>query len=158
VRKRLLILARVVLALAVLAAVPLSLPTLPKTPLPIDYDRVRRGMTAEEVHDIMGWPDSTAYRWPATGLRTERYDYPRRPPFEGPILIVPPEAKESVYVFYAQGRVTKNRFVRREGREPAVREPTAGVHPGTARLVNAACVVERHERSRPAQSRLPFQS
>jgi hypothetical protein len=55
--KRLLVLAGVVpAAVAVSVAVLLLLPSRPKMPFRADFDRVRVGMTAKEVHAVMGQP------------------------------------------------------------------------------------------------------
>jgi hypothetical protein len=117
-RKRLLILDGVVLAVAVLAGVLLP-PGRPKTQLRAQYDRVRRGMTPEEVHAIMGEPNYYTHPWPP-GQVTEVFGDDQL--FVSIDLLIIPESKESVYILFTDGRVTRKTYQWEDRHEPTALE------------------------------------
>ena len=97
-RKQLLVLDGVVLAVALLAAVADLLLGTPRTPYRTSCDRVRWGMTPEEVHAHMGEPAVSC--WSSTGLRSEIYD-------GSDVALVSSGSAESAGVLFANGRVTR---------------------------------------------------
>jgi hypothetical protein len=104
-RKRLLILDGVVLAVALVAAAAvLLLANQPRTPLRAEYDRVRRGMTREEVRAIMGKPAATGYG-PNNVLRVEFFGY--CPFLPSSIHVRREDPSPTATVEFTDGRVTR---------------------------------------------------
>jgi hypothetical protein len=136
------IVARVVLAVAALAGVQLLFPGQPNTPLRVKYGRVREGMTAEEVHAIMGepgdrllclpservalqgreeWPCQAGDLLPRLPSEQEQWHvYPVLQPVPGgSLFFIDADSVERVYVDFEDGRVTGKRYWRGEYQEPS---------------------------------------
>src|SRR5262249_20224663 len=111
------------------------------TPFQIKYARVRPGMTVEEVHAILGKPNWASDTPPMHHgsiiverrvaadspevsnwvLWKEEYSDPTRDQV-GPASLVPPESRETAYVFFAHGRVTRKEYWPRDWDRPPVAE------------------------------------
>jgi hypothetical protein len=124
--KRMLVVLAVV-AVGLVAGSLLYWGSLPKTPFQAKYARVRRGMTVEEVHGILGGPNrdygveaifcELLTRKGIFANLCEEYGHPRDG-FTGPTLCYPPESQETAFVFFANGLVTHKRYVQGDWQEP----------------------------------------
>jgi hypothetical protein len=115
-KRRLAILDGVVLLVTVAVGLPVLQLSTPKTPLRQKYDRIRVGMTAEEVHAIMGRPDPMrSIDWPSHALHVYGDNagdlQVRSPPG------IPPRSREAAQVEFASGRVICKAYS--DGDEPS---------------------------------------
>jgi hypothetical protein len=106
-----------------LAGAPILLLRPQQTVFRAKYYLIRPGMTREQVHAIMGEPNTLI--WLMNPVPSEEYQeeygYPRYF-HRGPYLYLPTEEQETAYVRFASGQVIRKNYERGESHEPTMLE------------------------------------
>jgi hypothetical protein len=115
-RKRVLVLDGAVLIVAAVAGAAVLLwPGPQKTPFRAQFDRVRRGMTAEEVHEVVGRPNDNLPWPPGEDMKGFGFD---RMVSIGPTLRRD-GSEESSCIHFKDGRMTRKEDGRGNRHEPS---------------------------------------
>jgi hypothetical protein len=115
--KRWLFLLGIVLAGGGLTGVLLHVQGPPPTPLRVNYDQVRRGMTIEEVHAIMGkpfWPLLPSQDGPEMFVSEEAAE---EGPWSARIMLYHGPSEEA-FIYFSHGQVRKKEWS--NGTKPTV--------------------------------------